>query len=257
MNMHDNDREARLQAEAEAAERQQMPPGPNPAVNEYRLVMRALRQPPSESLPMDFAARVARRVLFAEERGSFEDWMVTALMLVMAAAGPDLPAADALARGCELRRAAAHTPLADAGRDRGGRGAGVSGGPGRHRLAPAAPARAHVTLFVHLVVVPDERVERREGSGMDRSGLTEFDGTGPAHVGGTVHAVVRLSQLLPTHLRLSKQDASSLLHSFSDKARQKRVEFRNALRLNPVHDQLLNVVRNCSKFGRAPDLTLR
>ncbi len=87
MNMHDNEREARLQAEAEAAERQQLPPGPNPAVNEYRLVMRALRQPPSESLPMDFAARVARRVLFAEERGSFEDWMVTALMLVMAAAG--------------------------------------------------------------------------------------------------------------------------------------------------------------------------
>jgi len=85
MNVHDREHEARLQAEAEAAERQQLPPAANPAVNEYRLVMRALRQPPPDGLPADFAARVARRVLFAEERGSFEDWMVTALMLVLAA----------------------------------------------------------------------------------------------------------------------------------------------------------------------------
>ena len=85
MNVHDREHEARLQAEAEAAERQQLPPAANPAVNEYRLVMRALRQPPSEDLPADFAARVARRVLFAEERGSLEDWLVTGLMLAMAA----------------------------------------------------------------------------------------------------------------------------------------------------------------------------
>jgi hypothetical protein len=85
MNVHDREHEARLQAEAEAAERQQLPPAANPAVNEYRLVMRALRQPPPDGLPADFAARVARRVLFAEERGSFEDWLVTGLMLAMAA----------------------------------------------------------------------------------------------------------------------------------------------------------------------------
>jgi len=85
MNVHDREHEARLQAEAEAAERQQLPPAANPAVNEYRLVMRALRQPPPDGLPADFAARLARRVLYAEERGSLEDWMVTILMLLLAA----------------------------------------------------------------------------------------------------------------------------------------------------------------------------
>ena len=85
MNVHDREYEERLQAEAEAAERQQLPPAANPAVNEYRLVLRALRQAPPEGLPADFATRVARRVLMTEERGSFEDWMVTALMLALAA----------------------------------------------------------------------------------------------------------------------------------------------------------------------------
>ena len=85
MNVHDREHDERLQAEAEAAERLQLPPGANPMVNEYRLVMRALRQPPGQELPADFAARIARRVLFAEERGSLEDWMVTALMLALAA----------------------------------------------------------------------------------------------------------------------------------------------------------------------------
>jgi hypothetical protein len=85
MSVHDREHEARLQAEAEAAERQQLPPAANPAVNEYRLVMRALRQPPPDGLPADFAARLARRVLYAEERGSLEDWLVTILMLLLAA----------------------------------------------------------------------------------------------------------------------------------------------------------------------------
>ena len=85
MNTHDRDHEERLQAEAEAAERAQLPPGADPAVNEYRLVVRALRQPPNiAGLPMDFAARVARRAIFAEERGSIEDWVITGLMLAMA-----------------------------------------------------------------------------------------------------------------------------------------------------------------------------
>ena len=83
MNMREREQEERLQAEAEAAERKQLPPGPNPVVNEYRLVMRALRRPPVDGLPQDFAARVARRVLHAEERGSVEDWMVTGLMLAL------------------------------------------------------------------------------------------------------------------------------------------------------------------------------
>ena len=86
MNTRDRELEEGLQAEAEAAERQQLPPGANPAVNEYRLVLRALRQPPAVvGLPMDFAARVARRAIYAEERGSMEDWFITGLMLAMAA----------------------------------------------------------------------------------------------------------------------------------------------------------------------------
>jgi hypothetical protein len=84
MNMREREQEERLQAEAEAAERQAAPAGGNPAVDQYRLVLRALRREPVEGLPLDFAARIARRVLFAEERGTFEDWMITALMLVMA-----------------------------------------------------------------------------------------------------------------------------------------------------------------------------
>ena len=87
MNMHERERDESLQAEAEAAERLQLPPGGNAVVNEYRLVMRALRQPIAEGLPADFAARVARRMMFAEERGSFEDWMISVLMLLMAAVG--------------------------------------------------------------------------------------------------------------------------------------------------------------------------
>jgi hypothetical protein len=84
MNTHDREHEEGLQAQAEAAERQQLPPGANPAVDQYRLVLRALRRPLADALPADFAARVARRVLFAEERGTMEDWMVTVLMLAMA-----------------------------------------------------------------------------------------------------------------------------------------------------------------------------
>jgi hypothetical protein len=85
MNTHDRELEERLQAEAEAAERAGLPPGGDPVVNEYRLVVRALRQPPNiPGLPMDFARRVARRAIYAEERGSFEDWFVVVLMLGMA-----------------------------------------------------------------------------------------------------------------------------------------------------------------------------
>jgi len=85
MNTRDRELEEKLQAEAEAAEKASLPPGSNAAVNEYRLVVRALQQPPFMGLPQDFAARVARRVIYAEERGSFEDWVVTGLLLGLAA----------------------------------------------------------------------------------------------------------------------------------------------------------------------------
>jgi hypothetical protein len=85
MNTRDRELEERLQAEAEAAEREGRPAGASPAVDQYRLVLRALRKPPIDGLPMDFAARVARRAIYAEERGSIEDWIITGLMLALAA----------------------------------------------------------------------------------------------------------------------------------------------------------------------------
>jgi hypothetical protein len=87
MNMREREREEGLQAQAEAAERQGLPSGTNAAVDQYRLVMRALRMEPAAGLPLGFAARVARRVMFSEERGTAEDWLVTGLMLAMAAGG--------------------------------------------------------------------------------------------------------------------------------------------------------------------------
>jgi hypothetical protein len=84
MNNRDREFEEGLQAEAEAAERQQLPAGANASVDEYRLVLRALRQPLFDGLPRDFADRVARRAIYSEERGSSEDWIVTGLLLALA-----------------------------------------------------------------------------------------------------------------------------------------------------------------------------
>lgn len=81
------EQQARLQAQAELAERQQLPASGDPALDSYRLVIRALNQPLAEQLPADFAARVAARVGFSEERSSPEDWLMTGLMLVLAVAG--------------------------------------------------------------------------------------------------------------------------------------------------------------------------
>jgi len=85
MNGHErNDelqREASLQAQAEAAERQGLPHGANPAVDRYRLVLRALRAPLAIDLPADFAARVARRIAPPEERHALEDGLLRLLLL--------------------------------------------------------------------------------------------------------------------------------------------------------------------------------
>jgi len=92
MNSHDInqqglEQQARLQAQAELAERQQLPPSGDPALDRYRLVIRALNQPVAAQLPADFAARIAARVGFSEERSSLEDWLMTGLMLVLAVSG--------------------------------------------------------------------------------------------------------------------------------------------------------------------------
>ena len=81
------EQQARLQEQAEIAERQQLPASGDPALDSYRLVLRALKQPLAAQLPTDFAARVAARVGFSEEPSSPEDWLMTGLMLVLAVAG--------------------------------------------------------------------------------------------------------------------------------------------------------------------------
>jgi hypothetical protein len=87
MNNHEIEREARLQEQAELAERQGSPAGADPGLDSYRLVIRALRQPLPAQLPADFAALVAKRLFVPEEKGSLEDWLVTLLMLAMAVSG--------------------------------------------------------------------------------------------------------------------------------------------------------------------------
>lgn len=87
INQQGLEQQARLQAQAELAERQQLPASGDPALDSYRLVIRALRQPPAAQLPADFASRVANRIGFSEERSTLEDWLMTGLMLVLAVTG--------------------------------------------------------------------------------------------------------------------------------------------------------------------------
>ena len=87
MNSNDIDREARLQAAAEAAERLGLPAGNDPEVDRHRAVIRALSRPLALQLPADFAARVAQRIGFAEEKSSIEDWLVTGLLLAVGVIG--------------------------------------------------------------------------------------------------------------------------------------------------------------------------
>ena len=80
MNKSFSEAEARLQAQAELAERNGLPPGA-PAVDAYRVVVRALRQPPEQQLPAGFAAQVAARVGLAEQDSSLEDWLMSLMLL--------------------------------------------------------------------------------------------------------------------------------------------------------------------------------
>lgn len=85
-NINETEREARLQAAAEQAERSGQPAG-EPGVDAYRLVIRAVRQAAMPGLPEDFARRVTARVSPASDKASFEDGMVTLLLLGMALGG--------------------------------------------------------------------------------------------------------------------------------------------------------------------------
>jgi len=86
MNSQDYENEIRRQAAAEQAERSGSPAG-DPAVDGYRVVIRAVRQAAMPGLPEDFARRVSARVSPAGDKASFEDGMVTLLLLGMALGG--------------------------------------------------------------------------------------------------------------------------------------------------------------------------
>ncbi len=79
--------DARLQDAAERAERLGLAPGADAAVDRYRMVLRALRQPLAVQLPADFAARMSARIVLPEERGSAEDWLVSVLLFAVGGSG--------------------------------------------------------------------------------------------------------------------------------------------------------------------------
>lgn len=81
MKPEDIDRELRLQAAAEQAERLGQPAGVDPELDRHRLVIRALNRPTALQLPADFAARLAKRIELAEEKSGVEDWLMTLLLL--------------------------------------------------------------------------------------------------------------------------------------------------------------------------------
>lgn len=87
MNSHDQDREARLQAAAEQAERQGLPSGIDPELDRMRLVIRALRQEPTAQLSPNFARAVAVLAARREKRAAPEDWVMTALMGLLGIGG--------------------------------------------------------------------------------------------------------------------------------------------------------------------------
>ena len=86
MNTNESERQARLQALAESAEKQGLPAAGDPEVDSYRLVLRALRQPPAAGLPADFAARVAARAVQAGDGERLEDGLMSLLLLGLALA---------------------------------------------------------------------------------------------------------------------------------------------------------------------------
>jgi hypothetical protein len=85
--MNTNDLDISAQTEAERAEREQSATRGDPRVDRYRLIVRALRQPLTQQLPDDFAARVAAAAELRERGDGFEDWLIVALLLVMGIGG--------------------------------------------------------------------------------------------------------------------------------------------------------------------------
>ncbi len=83
MNSHEHDREVRLQAAAEKAEREGLPSGHDPELDRHRLVLRALRQEPAAQLSPNFARAMSVLVARREKQAAPEDWVMTALLGVL------------------------------------------------------------------------------------------------------------------------------------------------------------------------------
>jgi len=82
-------REWRAQESAVRAERSGARAGGDPDVAQYRLIARALRNPPLDPLPSDFAVRVAARVgrESPSANESVEVWLERALVALLLLAG--------------------------------------------------------------------------------------------------------------------------------------------------------------------------
>jgi len=85
--IRDEARERQAQLAAERAEREHLPPGGDPEVERYRLIVRALREPVAPGLPEDFAARVAAQAEAAASRPGFEARLTGVLMWVLLIVG--------------------------------------------------------------------------------------------------------------------------------------------------------------------------
>jgi len=81
-------REWQAQERALRAERAGKRSQGDPAVAQYRLIARALRDPPLDPIPSDFAVRTAARVAGAQSLGEQVDvWLGRALLALLLVAG--------------------------------------------------------------------------------------------------------------------------------------------------------------------------
>jgi len=87
MNTRESEEHALQQSLAESAENLHGPASGAPEIDSYRLIFRALKQPPEQQLPADFAASVAARLNYADDKFCAEDWLATLLLLALAVPG--------------------------------------------------------------------------------------------------------------------------------------------------------------------------
>lgn len=86
--MNHDDKEWLAQEAALEQERCGLAPATDPLIASYRRIARVLAEPPMPALPLDFARSVARRIdQHAEMDARFEQWLVIALLGVMAIGG--------------------------------------------------------------------------------------------------------------------------------------------------------------------------